>query len=310
MKEKEIIKINAHKNEEVDLLYLFQIILKEKLTVFLITVIFSVIAIVYSLQLPNIYKSEAVLVPVESSNDFSGSLGGYSGLASIAGVGSFSSGVADTNAEKAIKKVNTLSFFETNILPNIFLPELMAVKSWNPKSNQLIFDSNLYDVENDKWNTVASNSQHSLPSAQSSFRKFKSEHLEISNDVSTGFITISIKHESPHVAKNWAELLINQINSFYREQDREAAERAVEFLNSLMVETNFTEIKQAIAVLLQQETQKLTLIEVYESYVFEYIDPPAVMERKHEPRRSIICIFGAIIGLLIGIFFVIIRRYK
>ena len=268
MKEKKIINstTNEHKNEEVDLLHLFQIIFKEKLTVSLITVIFSVITIVYSLQLPNIYKSEAVLVPVESSNDFSG-LGSYSGLASIAGVGGFSSGVADTNAEKAIKKINTLSFFENNILPNIFLPELMALKSWNAKSNQLIFDSNLYDAENEKWNTLSLNSQHSLPSAQSSFRKFKDEHLNISNDTSTGFITISIKHQSPYVAKNWTELLIKQINLFYREQDREAAERAIEFLNSLMIETNFTEIKQVIAGLLQQETQKLTLIEQKSGYL-------------------------------------------
>ena len=76
-----------------------------------------------------------------------------------------------------------------------------------------------------------------------------------------------------------------------------------------MIKTNFTEIKQAIATLLQKETQKLTLIAVNESYVFEYIDPPSVMEKKSEPRRAFICILGTIFGLMLGIIIVITNNY-
>ena len=43
--------------------------------------------------------------------------------------------------------------------------------------------------------------------------------------------------------------------------------------------TTLAEIKQVLAQLLQEETKKLTLIEANESYVFEYIDPPAVMNK-------------------------------
>ena len=46
-----------------------------------------------------------------------------------------------------------------------------------------------------------------------------------------------------------------------------------------------------MAELQQQEIQKLTLMEASEFYVFEYIDPPAVMEKKSEPSRAMICIF-------------------
>ena len=44
----------------------------------------------------------------------------------------------------ALEKVVSLSFFETNILPNIFLPDLMALKSWNYDSNSLIYDARIY----------------------------------------------------------------------------------------------------------------------------------------------------------------------
>ena len=62
--------------------------------------------------------------------------------------------------------------------------------------------------------------------------------------------------------------------------------------------TGLSEIKQVIAKLLQEETKKLTLIELI-AYVFDYIDPPVVMEKKSEPNRAFICILSALIG---GIF--------
>ena len=73
--------------------------------------------------------------------------------------------------------------------------------------------------------------------------------------------------------------------------------------------TSLSEIKQVIAQLLQEETQKLTLIEANQSYVFDYIDPPAVMEQKTEPKRSLICILSTLFGLIFGIGMVLIRHY-
>ena len=73
--------------------------------------------------------------------------------------------------------------------------------------------------------------------------------------------------------------------------------------------TNLAQIKQVIAELLQEETQKLTLIEANQFYVFDYIDPPAVMEQKSEPKRSIISILGALLGLMLGVVLVLIKHY-
>ena len=64
----------------------------------------------------------------------------------------------------------------------------------------------------------------------------------------------------------------------------------------LLAETNLVEIKEVLATLLQQETKKLTLIEANEYYVYEFIDPPAVMEKKSQPQRALICILAALFG--------------
>ena len=58
-----------------------------------------------------------------------------------------------------------------------------------------------------------------------------------------------------------------------------------------------------------QKMQQLTLIEANNFYVFEYIDPPEVMETKTSPVRSQICILGAFIGVILSCLIVLIRFY-
>ena len=111
-----------------------------------------------------------------------------------------------------------------------------------------------------------------------------------------------MKHQSPHIAQKWTEMIIDQINSFYRNKDRAEAEKAVNYLNQQISNTNYSEIKQVMAELLKQEIQKLTLIEANDAYVFDYIDPPVVMEKKSEPGRAFIVVLSSFLGLMMSIF--------
>jgi len=302
---------NKHPNDfddEIDLRELFYVLLEGKWIIVSLTAFVSIIGVIYSLLLPNIYESKAMLVPVNSSSGISGALGSYSGLAGLAGISLPSDG-DEGNSAKAIQKISSLSFFENNILTNINLPDLMAVKSWNSKTNTLAFDDSIYDTNTNTWIRDFSYPQQQIPSAQESFEVFNTEHLSLSEDNKSGFITLSIKHQSPFIAKQWAELVINEVNAFYRQKDKSESEKAVSYLNQQISMTGLSEIKEALAQLLQEETKKLTLIEANQYYVFDYIDPPAVMEEKAEPKRALICIISALLGGMLSILFVLIRHY-
>jgi len=293
---------NNHPNDfddEIDLRELFHVLLEGKWIVVSLTAFISILGVIYSLLLPNIYESKAILVPVNSSSSISGALGSYSSLAGLAGI-NLSSGSDEGNSVKAIQKISSLSFFENNILTNIYLPDLMAVKSWNSKTNKVSFDENIYDMNTNTW--------INMPSPQKSFAVFKSK-LSLNLDKRTGFVTLSIKHQSPFVAKQWAELVVNEINSFYRQKDKSKSEKAVSYLNKQISITGLSEIKQVLAQLLQEETKKLTLIEANQFYVFDYIDPPAVMEKKSEPNRASISILSALLSGILSIILVLIRHY-
>jgi len=308
MQETYINKSSNDFDDEIDLRELFYVLLKAKWIIASVTVFISTIGVIYSLLLPNIYESKALLVPVESSSSISRTLGGYNNLAGLAGISLPSSG-EDGNFIKATQKISSLSFFENSILTNIYLPDLMAFKSWNSKTNTVAYDENIYDTNTNTWIRDYSYPQKQMPSAQESFAVFKSTHLTFSEDKKTGFSTLSIKHQSPFIAKQWTELIVDEINSFYRQKDKSESEKAVSYLNQQISMTGLSEIKQVLAQLLQEEIKKLTLIEAKKFYVFDYIDPPVVMELKAEPKRALICIFSSLLGGLLSIVLVLIRHY-
>jgi LPS O-antigen subunit length determinant protein (WzzB/FepE family) len=308
MEEMQSINKNNNYDHEIDLQELFSILWLGKRIIILMTLFISILGVVYSLNLPNIYKSTAILSPANSSSSISKSLQNYAGLAGLAGV-SLPSSTENTNAIQAMQKLKSLSFFESSIFPNIFLPDLMAVETWDSKTNTINYKNELYDKKTSTWVRNYSYPRQKIPSAQESYKVFRTEHFSVSKDSRTDFITINIKHQSPFVAKKWIDLIVNKINSFYRQKDKLDSEKAVSYLNKQISSTNLAEVKEAISQIIQDETRKLALIEAKEYYVFDYIDPPAVMELKSEPQRALICIMSAVVGFLLGIIIVFIKHY-
>ena len=228
-------EINTYNNPsdfdyDVDFRKLFYALLEAKWLIVSTSAFVSIIGVIFSLLLPNIYESKALLDPANSSSSISGALGGYGSLAGLAGI-NVPSSIDEDNSVKAIHKINSLSFFENSIMTNIYLPDLMAVKSWNSNTNALIYDKNIYDKKSGTWVRDFSYPQQQIPSAQESYKVFQEQHLSLSEDKKSGFITLSIKHQSPFVAKKWTELVVNEVNSFYRQKDKSESEKAVGYLN-------------------------------------------------------------------------------
>ena len=201
-------QLNENNDREIDLFEILNLLIQEKWIIVPVTAFFIIIGVIYSLLSPNIYSAQAILAPVSSSSGISGAMKNYGGLASLAGI-NIPSGNSDKST-LAIKKLSSLSFFENNVLPYIFLPDLMAVKSWNSQENTLTYYDSIYRETTNTWVQDTSIANKQMPSAQDGFKVFIEEHLSVVEDRKNGFVALEIKHQSPFVAKQWAELIINR----------------------------------------------------------------------------------------------------
>lgn len=295
-------------SSQVNLGDLFGFIYKGKKIISILTIIFSIAAITYSLFLPNIYRSETLLAPIDNKGSGLGSaLEGVGSLASLAGF-SLPDGQSASKSKEAIEILQSYTFFRENIYPNIYLPDLMAYKSWNPKENINKYDESLFDTKNNEWVRKVSFPQKVKPSSQEAYEIFKN-HFFINEDIDTRFVEIAITHKSPNIARYWLVLLISQINSELRNNEKEIATRSVNYIKDQIAQTKVSEVKMALSQLAQNETQKLMLIESREDYVYKILERPFAPELKFSPSRSLICILGFLLGFSLGVFVQLIRYF-
>jgi len=297
---------NDNFNDEIDLKELFLIFWKEKFFIVILTSIFALGSVIYSLNLPNIYTSQALLAPAAEDQSLSSKLGGISGLASLAGVGLPSGNASKT--DEAMERIKSFEFFSNYFLPNIKLEQLLAVKKWNPDLNSLIYEEELFNSSTGKWTNKNQSSEQNIPSDQKAYKRYR-QMLGMNVDDTSGFVTISISHMSPFVAKDWLDLIIYYINESMREIDKKDAQNAIDYLNESSKYTSVSSLREVMNILLESKMQTLMLASSNKAYVFKIIDSPIVPEVKSSPSRSLICIFGTILGGFLSIIIVFIRHY-
>jgi capsular polysaccharide biosynthesis protein len=291
--------VESRYDDGLDLLEILKVLWERKLFIAITTSIFILISIIFALSLPNLYKSEALLMPVEENDSMSSMLSQYSGAASIAGIAL--PGASTSKAQEAISRITSYDFFSKNFLPNIAIEDLLASEKWDPSTNKYSYDESIFNSESGKWLDG-----HPLP--QMAYKIYL-ESLSISLSLKTSFVSLSIKHISPFAAQEWAQLIIDQIDLVMRDIDKEESTKAVNYLNALAISVKYEGIKNNLNSLKEDQMKKLMMIEARDNYIFKVLDSPIVAERKFEPRRSLIVFLGMILGFLLSITISLTQHY-
>jgi LPS O-antigen subunit length determinant protein (WzzB/FepE family) len=299
-------QLNNNYDDEIDLRELFHVLWGRIFYIGAITSIFSLISIMYALMLPNIFQSQATMMPMEGDAGMQGMLGQYSGMASLAGISLPSE--SSSKAQEAIARIKSFEFFSNYFLPQIKLENLMGVKQWNQASNTLIYDASAFNSESNQWVRKVSPPKSSIPSSQEAYKRYQ-KIMSIVEDKKTSFITLSVEHESPFVAQQWVEIIMDQIDQVMRDQDRQTAKKSIEYLNTLAPTVNYEEIKQALSSLQQEQMKQLMMVEANDNYIFKVLDSPIVPEVKVKPKRSLIVILGSFLGVMLSVLGVLVSHY-
>ena len=299
-------QLNNNYDDEIDLRELFHVLWDKIFYIGAITSIFSLISIIYALGLPNIYQSQAVMMPMEANQGMSEMLGQYSGMASLAGISLPSE--SGSKAQEAIARIQSFEFFSNSFLPHIKLENLMAVKKWNQASNTLTYDASAFNSESGQWVRKVKPPTSTIPSSQKAYKQYQAI-MSVREDKKTSFVTLSVEHKSPVIAQQWVEIMMDQIDQVMRDQDRQTALQSIAYLNSLAPTVNYEEISKALASLQQEQMKLLMMVESNENYIFKVLDSPIVPEMKVKPQRSLIVILGTMLGMMLSVLGVLVWHY-
>jgi uncharacterized protein involved in exopolysaccharide biosynthesis len=268
---------NSKKNENdlIDVKEVINLLSNKKKLIISITSIFFVLSLIYSLLTPKLFTSYAILAETNSSDNNTLNTNNYSSIANLAGIN-----IPRTQQGKsyeAIARMNSFNFFSQYFLSKINLENLVSKN-----------ESDISKLE--------------------AYEKYR-EVLKINIDDKTQFVTISIDHANPKIAKKWVDIVINNINETMREEEKKLTLKNIDFLNDSIKENNVTEIEKTLIILLKDEMQKLMLITANNDYVFKKIEPPFIPEKSTSLSKILLIIFISMLGMMFGIFLALFKYY-
>jgi LPS O-antigen subunit length determinant protein (WzzB/FepE family) len=294
------------KNDSIDLKELINLLWGGKKPIMLITFVCAFCSIFYALSLTNYYKSEAVLTLASGSSEMS-TLSAFSGIASMAGIRMPSTGGGD-KGEIIVNTILSRAFLKHLLTFEDILPSIIAPKSYDSQSKKLVFDPNIYDVSNKTWMSKDDKGQQIKPSYLEAYDVYMKQMAMNYND-RIGIISISIEHISPIFAKDFLDLIIREADTLIRQKDLQQSSDALDYLVSEISKTSLIEMKSSMNQLIQSQLETQMMAKIGTDYAVRIIEPPFIPEKKFKPSRFFIFLFGTMLGLVLGILWILINHY-
>jgi uncharacterized protein involved in exopolysaccharide biosynthesis len=268
--------------DTISLRQIWQILWKGKGIVIASTIIFAVGSVAYALLAKEIYRAEVLLVPAaeQSAPSLGGQLGG---IAALAGVN-----VGDG------KDVEALAVLQSRKFARDFIEQLDLLP--------VFFEKN-WDAANKRW---VQEDLNEIPDVRDGVKPFLEKVLSVSEERSTGLVTLAVEWTDPDIAAAWAGILVERLNDRLREKALQEAETNVAYLQSELASTTLVTLQESIGRLLESELPKLMLAKGNKEFAFKIVDPAVSPKHRVRPKRALTVIIGTILGGLLGIFMVLV----
>lgn len=293
-----VVNLPADELNKLTFIKIVRLMWQNRIVVISIWVLSAVGSIAYALSLSNIYKSEAVLVAAIDSGSM-GLSGQIGSLAAMAGI-SIGKDKPGDKSELAVQLLKSREFVTEFLVRHELAVDLMAIKKWDPITDSLEYDADIYDINRKVWTRRVDPPQTTEPSPQTLYKHFD-EMFTADKDKLTGLIKVSLQHPSPEIAQRWLSQILADVNEEIRRRDIEEANRSIRYLQTKVEETNIKELKSLFYALIEEQTKTLLLANVKKEYALKMIDPPYVPEEKSSPRRAVIVLFVTFAGFLLSI---------
>lgn len=296
------------KNEiDISLFQLIDAIWSRKWLVVITSTCTFLISIYYAISLPNVYSSTTRLIPAEQNgNGLNAMASQFGGLASFAGVSL--GGAEGSRTKLTLEVLQSRKFMFEFIKKHNIAPQLIAAEKWDSLTNNLVYDGSIYDENSQVWTRQVSPPLVAKPSLQELYRELM-RSVSIEPDKSSSAIEITVQHISPFVAQLWVTWLVEDINEEIKRQELNEANEAIKYLEEQLSKIKLSSRKNVLYQLIEEQSKTIMFANSRKQYALKTIDPPLISEFKAGPKRAVICILGALLGVILSILFVLAQYF-
>jgi uncharacterized protein involved in exopolysaccharide biosynthesis len=291
-------QLHCIEEDEIDLRELWQTILKGKKIIAIVTSVIVTLTLIYALKLPNVYKSQAILIPTESKG---GSLGGLGGLAAMAGV-SLGGGGSMTPDTAFSALLNDYNFMKKFVVDNGFVEhynnsdvDKNYVFAFGYRGVYELFKSTPAEDENvDKeqlvYNTI----------------KTIKNNLSISSDKKTGLITVSYSDSDREFAPVVVNAFLKDSSKYLIENNLRIIENKLKYFEKEMAKVDSYELKKSMSDMISSILQERVMTQSKVYYKSDLLTAPyvAYVKDKTKPKRGLILVVSFITSIILGVFLV------
>ncbi|MCX5832449.1 MAG: Wzz/FepE/Etk N-terminal domain-containing protein [Deltaproteobacteria bacterium] len=297
--------------DEINLLDLFIVLLKHKVMIFSVVLLAGIMAVVISIQMPNIYRSEITISPTtqEKTGGALSALGGFASMiASDMGIG----GTGSLDQFEVVLKSRDLT---NGIVIKYDLLPILFEKSW--------------DAENKRWKVGKPSALQNLiefvrgmlgvtpekkPGGKDPFtledaRLAMQGLLKITPNKKQNVMQLSIEHKDPVLAQTILNYYVVGLSEFLRQQTLTDAAAQQAQLGTQLAKTTDPMLKNRLYEVIAKQIEKEALATVQRYYSFNIIDPAFVPEKKFKPKRAQICLLSVVVAFFIAIFLAFFLEY-
>jgi uncharacterized protein involved in exopolysaccharide biosynthesis len=242
------------------------------------TVLAGVIAATYVTFADRYYRAVTTLLPVErqgTGNTLASIANQLGGLAAVSGLS-----IGDSDHTEAIEVLKSRSLVRKFIEREGLLP-VVFTEYWS--------------VEERAW-TVSD-----TPSVADGEGRFRSEILRISEDLSSGLISVAVTWTDPKQAADWANGLAQLANEELRAKAIGRARANLDYLQREVDAVTVLEVRQSIYDLMRAQIETMMVANVGDEFAFRVVDPATQPEAPVRPRVVILLAVATVFGLFIGV---------
>lgn len=308
---KEICEKQDFQDDEIDLVELAKTVWQGRKLIAWIVAGCTLVTIIISLLMTNIYTAKAVLKPVSPQSSTSrmtslaAQFGGLANLAGIAMPSSASSTEIVSLLESNILKKEVIEKY--HLLPVLF-PDGWDEEKKTWKKPGISLNPFTYIAKLRPTDPKGPKKEPGAPDIWDGIRALD-DIINVNYNMKEDIITLTVNFPDAEMAAKIANSYITALNDHMSLEAKRIAITNREYLEKQLQETNDNLVQQKIYNLIAEKIETMMMAEVKEGFAFKVLDPPMTPDKKSKPKRAQMVILAFIVSLFLGVFIVFAKEY-